>query len=116
LYWCATTIGKKVGGHENTDRLDRNLAIYSKVSYDNFMDRTSREYNNIEGYQKQGRYEVFSIGSDDTITVTHIVHIVNEQLSLERERDNVRNYLRILCPEEDVGKVTFLISGWIAPS
>jgi hypothetical protein len=78
------------------------------------MDRTSREYNNIEGYQKQGRYEVFSIGSDDTITVTHIAHIVIEQLSLER--DNVRNYLRILCPEEEVGKVTFLISGWIAPN
>jgi dTDP-D-glucose 4,6-dehydratase len=87
---------KKMEGHENTDRLYRNLAINSHVSYNNFMNRTSREYNNIEGYQKQGRFEVFNIGSDDTITVTQIAHIVIEQLSLER--DNVRKLFKNTLP------------------
>jgi UDP-glucose 4-epimerase len=89
-------LAKKLEGHENTERLDRNLAINNKVSYDNFMDGTSKEYNNIGGYQKQGQFEVFNIGSDDTITVTHIAHIVIEQLSLKR--DNVRRLFRNTLP------------------
>jgi UDP-glucose 4-epimerase len=89
-------LAKKLEEHESTDRLDRNLAINSKVSYDNFMDRTSREYNNIEGDQKQGRFKVFNIGSDDTITVTQIAHIVIEQLSLEW--DNVRKLFKNTLP------------------
>jgi UDP-glucose 4-epimerase len=89
-------LAKKLEEHENTDRLDRDLTIDSKASYDNFMDRTSRNYNDIEGYQKQGRFEVFNIGSDDTITVTQIAHIVIEQLSLER--DNVRKLFKNTLP------------------
>ena len=89
-------LAKKLEEDENTDRLDRNLAIKSNVSSDNFMDKTSREYNNIEGYQKQGRFEVFNIGSDDTITVTQIAHIVIEKLSLER--DNVRKLFKNTLP------------------
>jgi UDP-glucose 4-epimerase len=89
-------LAKKLEGHENTDILDRNLAINNKVSYDNFMDGTSKEYNNIGGYQKQGQFEVFNIGSDDTITVTHIAHIVIEQLSLKR--DNVRRLFKNTLP------------------
>jgi UDP-glucose 4-epimerase len=89
-------LAKKLEEHENTDRLDRNLTIDSKASYDNSMDRTSRNYNDIEGYQKQGRFEVFNIGSDDTITVTQIAHIVIEHLSLER--DNVRKLFKNTPP------------------
>jgi hypothetical protein len=105
---------KKMEGHENTDRLYRNLAINSHVSYNNFMNRTSREYNNIEGYQKQGRFEVFNIGSDDTITVTQIAPIVIEQLSLER--DNVRKLFKNTLPGGRgwIGDVPD--SGWIVPS
>ena len=89
-------LAKKLEEHENTDRLDRSLTIDSKASYDNLMDRTSRNYNDIEGYQKQGRFEVFNFGPDDTITVTQIAHIVIELLSLER--DNVRKLFKNTPP------------------
>ena len=89
-------LAKKLEEHENTDSLDRNLDINSQVLYDNFRDRASRKHNNIEGHQKQARFEVFNIGSDDTITVTQIAHIVIEQLSLER--DNVRKLFKNTLP------------------
>jgi UDP-glucose 4-epimerase len=89
-------LAKKMEEHEITDIPDRNSDRYSQVMYDNFGDRTKRKYINNEKHQKQGGFEVFNIGSDDTITVVQIAYIVIEQLSLER--DNVRKLFKNTLP------------------
>ena len=52
---------------------------------ENNKNTNSHGDNNIERYQKS-RFEVFNIGSDNTITVLQIAQIVIEQLSLQKQK------------------------------
>jgi UDP-glucose 4-epimerase len=76
-------LAKKMEEYEDTDSLDRNSNMTSQLAYENYSDRTIRKYNNNESHQKKAQFEVFNIGSDDTITVIQIAQIVMEQLSLK---------------------------------
>ena len=78
--------------YDDIDSLDRNVNMNGQPTHDNFSDRTNRKYDNNQSYHKQSRFEVFNIGSDDTITVMQIAQIVIEQLSLKR--GNVRNVFK----------------------
>jgi hypothetical protein len=64
----------------------------SQPTYVNPSDRPNGIYNNNQTYHKQSRFEVFNIGSDDTITVTEIAQTVIDRLSLKR--DKVRNVFK----------------------
>jgi UDP-glucose 4-epimerase len=69
-----------------TNSLYKNGKMKSQIKYKNSDDRTIERYNNIESQQKQTLFEVFNIGSDDTITVMQIAQIVIDQLSLKRDK------------------------------
>jgi UDP-glucose 4-epimerase len=74
--------------YDDTNSLNKNEKMNSQLTYVNSSNRPTEIYNNNQSFHKQSRFEVFNIGSDDTITVMQIAHIVIDQLSLKR--DNVR--------------------------
>jgi UDP-glucose 4-epimerase len=78
--------------YDDTNSLDKNGKMNSQLTYENSSDRPTETYNNSQSYHKRSRFEVFNIGSDDTITVIEIAQLVIDQLSLKR--DNVRNVFK----------------------
>jgi UDP-glucose 4-epimerase len=78
--------------YDDTNSLDKNGKMNSQLTYENSNDRPIEVYNNNQSYHKQSRFEVFNIGSDDTITVMEIAQTVIDRLSLKR--DNVRNVFK----------------------
>jgi UDP-glucose 4-epimerase len=75
--------------YDDTDSLGKKGNVNCQLTDENSSDRTIKNYNNNKSQQKQTRFEVFNIGSDDTITVMQIAQIVIDQLSLKR--NNVKN-------------------------
>ena len=78
--------------YDDSNSLDKNEKKGSHLTYLNTSDRPTEIYNNRQSYHNQSRFEVFNIGSDDTITVMEIAQIVIDQLSLKR--DNVKNIFK----------------------
>ena len=84
-------LAKKMEEDENTNSLDKDGNMNSLI-YDNFSDRFNWRFNNKKSYQKHSQFQVFNVGSDDTMTVMEIAQIVIDRLSLKR--DNVRNVFK----------------------
>ena len=78
--------------YDDINSLAKNEKMNSQPTYVNPSDRPNGIYNNNQTYHKQSRFEVFNIGSDDTITVTEIAQTVIDRLSLKR--DKVRNVFK----------------------
>jgi nucleoside-diphosphate-sugar epimerase len=82
--------------YDDTDSLGKKGNVNCQLTDENSSDRTIKKYNNNESQQKQTRFEVFNIGSDDTITIMQIAQIVIDQLSLKRNnvKKSIQKYTR----------------------
>ncbi|MFZ0345991.1 MAG: NAD-dependent epimerase/dehydratase family protein [Nitrososphaeraceae archaeon] len=78
--------------YDDINSLAKNEKMNSQPTYVNPSDRPNGIHNNNQTYHKQSRFEVFNIGSDDTITVTEIAQTVIDRLSLKR--DKVKNVFK----------------------
>lgn len=75
--WVQTNSGRANETNENIDRQQCGVALENPAS------ESGPRYNKKNS---ESQFQVFNIGSDDTITVLQIAQIVMEQLSLESKK------------------------------
>lgn len=75
--WIQTNSGRANETNENIDRQQCGVALKNPAS------ESGPRYNKKNS---ESQFQVFNIGSDDTITVLQIAQIVMEQLSLESKK------------------------------
>jgi UDP-glucose 4-epimerase len=77
--------------YDDTNSLDKNGKMNSQPTYENSNDRPIGIYNNNQSSHKKSRFEVFNIGSDDTITVMQIAR----STFTKKDKNCIQKYTRL---------------------